>query len=509
SVMTWSYTGNTTLSVSIDANRVATVSVADTNWFGAETITFTATDPGEQSTGNAALFTITAVNDAPVVTNIPTQTIAEGASFATINLDGYVSDVDNTDAEQIWTYAGNTDLTVSIVNRVATISIPDTNWFGAETITFTATDPGELSDNDGALFTVTNVNDAPVVSDIPNQTIDEGLGFATISLDNFVGDIDNTDAEMSWNYSGNTDLTVNINPVTRQAVISTPNANWTGSETITFTATDPGGLSDNDGAIFTVTNTNDAPVVSEIPNQTIAEGATFATISLDDFVTDVDNSDAQMTWTSSGTTDLSVSIVSRVATVTIPNVNWNGSESITFKATDPGSLADSNAATFTVTAVNDEPVVSGIPDQTIAEGASFATITLDNYVADADNADSEMNWIYSGNSDLTVSITNRVATISIPGVDWNGSETITFTATDPGGLSNNDAADFTVTAVNDAPVVTDIPDQSVAEGGTFTTITLDDYVSDVDNTDSEMTWTYSGETDLVVSIDESRIATIT
>jgi hypothetical protein len=42
--------------------------------------------------------------------------------------------------------------------------------------------------------------------------------------------------------------------------------------------------------------------------------------------------------------------------------------------------------------------------------------------------------------------------------------------------------------VNDPPVVTDIPNQSIGEGSTFTTITLDDYVSDPDNTDAEMTW---------------------
>ncbi len=61
-------------------------------------------------------------------------------------------------------------------------------------------------------------------------------------------------------------------------------------------------------------------------------------------------------------------------------------------------------------------------------------------------------------------------------------EQITFTATDPGTLYSEDAATFEVTAVNDAPVVTDIPDQTIAEGASFTTIALDDYVSDVDNT---------------------------
>ncbi|MCJ7447708.1 MAG: Ig-like domain-containing protein, partial [Bacteroidales bacterium] len=236
----------------------------------------------------------------------------------------------------------------------------------------------------------------------------------------------------------------------------------------------------------------DAPVVTGISDQTIAEGSAFATIALDDYVSDIDNTDAEMVWTWSGNTALTVSIVSRVATITTPGADWNGAETITFRATDPGALYDEDAATFTVTVDNDAPVVTVIPDQTIAEGSSFATIALDDYVSDIDNTDAEMVWSYSGNTALTVSIVSRVATITTPGADWNGAETITFTATDPGLLSGSNPATFTVTVDNDAPVVTDIPDQTIAEGSSFTTIALDDYVSDIDNTDAEMVWSYSG-----------------
>ena len=163
-------------------------------------------------------------------------------------------------------------------------------------------------------------------------------------------------------------------------------------------------------------------------------------------------------------------------------------------------MSNSDAAVFTVTAVNDPPVVTDIPNQTIAEGASFATINLDNYVSDIDDADNQITWTYSGNTNLSVTITNRVATITVPGADWNGAETITFRASDDDGASATDPATFTVTAVNDAPVVTDIPGQSITEGSSFVTISLDNYVSDVDNTDAEITWTYSGSTQLGVSI---------
>ena len=106
---------------------------------------------------------------------------------------------------------------------------------------------------------------------------------------------------------------------------------------------------------------------------------------------------------------------------------------------------DEDPATFTVTAVNDAPVVSDIPDQTITEGQSFAIINLDDYVSDVDNADNELIWSYTGNTGLIVTIVDRTAMVSAPNGEWIGSETITFRATDPGGLWDEDAATFTVT----------------------------------------------------------------
>ena len=452
--ISWTYSGNIELTVSIDVDRVATITVPNENWSGAETITFTATDPGSLFAQDAATFTVTAVNDPPVVSDIPDQTIDEGQTFTSITLDNFVADVETPDAQIVWTASGNVELGVSIVARVATITVPNENWSGAETITFTATDPGSLFAQDAATFTVTAVNDPPVVSDIPDQTIDEGQTFTSITLDNFVADVETPDAQIVWTASGNVELGVSI--VARVATITVPNENWSGAETITFTATDPGSLFAQDAATFTVTAVNDPPVVSDIPDQTIDEGQTFTTITLDNFVADVETPDAQIVWTASGNVELGVSIVARVATITVPNENWSGAETITFTATDPGSLFAQDAATFTVTAVNDPPVVSDIPDQTIDEGQTFTTIHLDDYVTDADNLDSEINWTYSGNTELTVSIdANRVATITIPDPDWNGAETITFTATDPGSLFAQDAATFTVTAVNDPPVAND------------------------------------------------------
>ena len=493
SEMTWTYSGNNQLNVTIDANRVATISKPSSDWTGSETITFTATDPGGLSDSDPAVFK---VNAPPQVTDIPDQTVNQGGNFVQIHLDEYVSDPDNADDEMTWTYSGNSALTVTIENRIATIAIPSSDWYGSESITFTATDPGGLFDSDAATF---KVNAPPVVDHIPGQAINQGTEFATFDLDSLVADPDNTDAELTWVYSGNNELTVSIN-ADHLVTITKPSADWYGTETITFTATDPGGLSDSGSGDFFC---NAAPVVSDIPDQLLNQGQSFTEIHLDEYVNDPDNGDAELNWTYSGNSELIVSIdVHRVATISTPTPDWSGSEEITFTATDPRGLSDSNPAVFSINAA---PVVSDIPDQVLDQGQSFATIPLDDYVTDTDNADAEQSWSYSGNNELTVSIdANRVATVTAP-AGWAGKETITFTATDPGGLNDSDPAEFTVLS---SPVVSDIPDQLFNEGETFTQIALDNYVTDLDNRDDEQTWTYSGNSELIVSIDANRVATI-
>ena len=228
-----------------------------------------------------------------------------------------------------------------------------------------------------------------------------------------------------------------------------------------------------------ITVINNPPVVSDIQDQTIAEGGSFAQVNLDDYVEDVEDPDEDIVWTHSGEVELIVDITNRIATITIPNPDWNGAETITFIAEDTGGLTDSDDATFTATADNDPPVVSDIPDQTIQEGQTFTTIVLDNYVTDTDNTDAEMTWTYSGNSELTVDIDeDRIATIIIPSPDWYGEEIITFRATDPGLLWDEDAATFNVTFVNNPPNTPSDPDPGDGETNVILNPTLSVYVSD-------------------------------
>jgi uncharacterized repeat protein (TIGR01451 family) len=129
--------------------------------------------------------------------------------------------------------------------------------------------------------------------------------------------------------------------------------------------------------------------------------------------------------------------------------------------TDLNSTNDSDEATVTG---NVPPVVEEIPGETIDEGQSFKPIGLDQYVSDGNNTSEEISWTHSGSSQLEVTITDQhVAGIIIPQPNWYGSETVTFTATDPFGISSQTTSTFTVIAVNDPPVIQAPVSQLTAE----------------------------------------------
>ncbi len=62
--------------------------------------------------------------------------------------------------------------------------------------------------------------------------------------------------------------------------------------------------------------------------------------------------------------------------------------------------------------------------------------------------------------------------------------------------------------VNQPPVVSGIPNQMISAGGSSAPIYLDNYVTDPDNSLSLLSWTYSGNVALSVSIDQNRVATV-
>lgn len=361
-------------------------------------------------------------------------------------------------------------------------------------------------------------NTPPSVMGIPGESIDEGKKFAPIKLDKYVTDDFDKPEKLKWSVSGNKQLKVSISPE-RVATIEIPNQYWNGSEDITFTATDTKGATGSETVNFNVESVNNPPVVKQIPNQTIDEGKTFTKIKLDDYVTDPDHPKNQILWdfditpigTDQADGDLTVEIdPNRVASIIIPDANWYGSVSIKFTATDGEYASDYKTATFTVNSVNDVPqLVKQIPNQIIDEKQTFAKIKLDEYVKDADHKNNELLWEVdvkhqgkeppSGTLNVNID-NNRVASIEIPDIYWNGSAVATFTVSDPEGATAKQQVTFTVKSINDVPIFKKIPDQTIETMDEFKPVMLEDYLSDADHDFSLLKIEISGNKDIKVNL---------
>lgn len=179
----------------------------------------------------------------PQIAVINSQTIQEGETFTPVSLNDYILNMDEQDSIN-WSASGQTELIVDIDNSsMATIGIPDVNWYGQEQITFKVTNSRGLSAQQSIVFKVEGVNDAPQIFGLRGQKIYQNDQFDIIDLSSFASDVDDSPATLSWSVSGNHNLDIVPLDATRFQV--TPKvADWYGSEILVIQVSDPGGLSD-------------------------------------------------------------------------------------------------------------------------------------------------------------------------------------------------------------------------------------------------------------------------
>lgn len=145
------------INLTIDSNRVASISSIDSCWTGTEAVQFIARDFGthhQYADSQLVRFTVLEDDHNPLVHNIPDQTILQDGQFSPIQLNDYLTELDGDSV--IWSAAGFVELSVEITGNVAQISVPAESWFGSEIIIFQASDVTAigLSDTDTVQFTV-------------------------------------------------------------------------------------------------------------------------------------------------------------------------------------------------------------------------------------------------------------------------------------------------------------------------------------------------------------------
>ncbi|MDG2670278.1 tandem-95 repeat protein, partial [Vibrio parahaemolyticus] len=337
---------------------------------------------------------------------------------------------------------------------------PAENFNGEATITYIVTD-GDLTDEAKVTVTVTPVNDSPVAVDDTVSTQEDTV----VTIDVLPNDSDVDGDKLSIQSASVPEAQGKVEIVEGKLVF-TPAENFNGDAEITYTVTD-GQLTDEAKVTVTVNPVNDAPIIKVDAVESITEDAVNTdTVVATLTVRDTDTPEDQLTVSLENNSNGYFVLVGNEVKLTQAGVDAVNNDELNLKdLTISASVSDgvnptaSDSDSLIVNRVNDAPTVeNAIADQELSEDFATYTIDLNDAFKDSDSA---LNFSVSGNSNVLVSIENGIATIS-PTADWNGSETLTFTATDPSGESISQTVNFTVAPVADivadkATVVEDTP----------------------------------------------------
>ncbi|MEZ8885930.1 tandem-95 repeat protein [Vibrio sp. 10N.247.311.13] len=375
------------------------------------------------------------------------------------------------------------------------------------------------SDSYGALLdniTVTGINQSKLVT-----AEDTSI---TISFDELLAndtDIDGDELSIvvgSITSATNGELFVDY---TNNTIIFTPDTDYNGEATFKYKVTDGNGGEDEAEVTLNITPVNDAPVlIGDLLGEVDEEGS--YTITAEDLgYTDVDDTDTGVTFTVGNASNGTI-LVNGVASSSFTVAQLAAGE-VTFKhdgsetksasfdvnvedGNEDGSTPVDSTFNLTVTPVNDAPELTGDLAAEVDEAGSYTISAADLGYTDVDDTDTGVTFTVGNASNGTI-LVNGVASSSFTVAQLaagkvtfkhDGSETTSASfdinvedGNEDGSTPVDSTFNLTVTPVNDAPELTGDLLGEMDEAGSYTITAADLGYTDVDDTDTGVSFTVS------------------
>ncbi|MEZ5276883.1 MAG: Ig-like domain-containing protein [Opitutaceae bacterium] len=328
-------------------------------------------------------------------------------------------------------------------------------------------------------------NTAPTITSIANQTINEDGTTGPIAFK--VTDLETANGSLALSAASSNTTLVPLSRIifggvsTDRTVQINPAGNKSGTAIITVTVSD-GQLTASRSFQVTVNPVNDKPTIGTIADQTISQDESTGPISFTIGDSDNATSTLSLSGTSSNLTLVPVSGIvfggsggGRTVTVT-PAPAQSGFADITIQVSD-GLLTATRTFRVTVEAVappppppptNTAPTITSIANQTINEDTTTGPIAFK--VADGETANGSLTLSASSSNTTLVPVsgivfggsdTDRTVLVN-PAGNRSGAATITVVVSD-GLLTASRAFQVTVSAVNDAPTVSNITNKTIIQ----------------------------------------------
>lgn len=440
-----------TISYSLDATSVASGMTIDEvsgvfSWTpseshdGSHDVIITVQDDEGRDDRERITIVVNEVNTAPVLSAIGNQSIDETQSLQfTINAD------DPDDTNQTLTYALDDVSIASGMILDASSGVfewtPDESQDGEHSVTISVSD-GQDTSSEIIVISVAEINAAPILSDIGDQSIDE---LTELTFTATASDSDHSDESLTYSLDEESEaLGMTIDAAT--GLFSwTPSEVQDGDYSVTITVSD-GDLEDSETITVSAAEVNTAPILVLIGDQTIDE---LEELTFTASASDSDNTDQTLTYAldeASKAMGMTIDASTGLFSWT-PTEEQDGDHSVTIIVSD-GDLEDSETITVSAAEVNSAPVLSAIVDQTIDE---LEELTFTVSASDSDNTNQTLIFTLD-----ETSVSSGMSIDAASGAfDWTptdqqvGEHEVTISVSD-GQLEDTDLITITVNEPNDS-----------------------------------------------------------
>lgn len=449
----------------------------DAEFHGTDTFTYTIRDSEGETDQAVVTVTVYGVNDSPVAANDTESTDEDTA--VTVDVLGNDTDADGDTLTVDSVVQPDSGAVTNNENNV--IYIPDDDFHGTDTFTYSVADGRGGSDSATVTITVVAVNDAPLAVDDAYTTAEDTT--LTVDASGVLSDLLENDSDIEG--SALTAIT-DTNP-SHGALISfdadgyftyTPEPDFNGEDSFTYHVHDGEDDSGIATVVINVTPVNDPPTANDDTSNTQEETPVAISVQSNDFDVDGDTISVSLV----GSPDNGAAVTDGNVVTYTPQADFNGHDTFTYTIRDTGGLTDTATVTVEVGAENDPP--QALDDGATTEEDTAVTVAVLENDTDPDN-------------DLIVDAAGEPQTgtleikdneiIYTPDADFYGTDTFTYTAREnPDGLTDTATVVITVTAVNDPPQALDDAYPTDEESATTTDNVLDND-SDVDTPRENLT----------------------
>ncbi len=431
------------------------------NYFGPAAFSYTVDDGNGGRVVGTTVVNLAPVNDAPDVVG---ETVAFDEDIVqTIDqalLLANDSDVDNLHSDLTIIAVDNATHGVVSINPDGSIRfVPDADYFGAASFTYTVSDGVGGFTVGTASLQINPVNDAPrLQGETATADEDQVLHFSMEGLLSNDHDVDNDHSALRLTSVGNASHgTVRLD---NGEIIFTPDLNYFGPASFTYVVDDGVGGQSEARVDLQFNSVNDVPVVNDellSGKRNVTYTLTQAALLAND--TDVEDPNALSIVAVRNASHGSVVLNANGTITFVPESGYAGTGSFEYVVRDPDGAEVVGTTQIDFSRINVNPVA--VDDSFIGfEDTAFVVAANQLLVNDTDpdsTALSRLSVSAVGNaSHGTVSLQSDGSVRFMPAQDFYGTASFQYQVSDGEGGQTWAIAYLNVQAVNDAPVIEDI-----------------------------------------------------